>query len=689
MPQTPHPYSVYFRHASLFVAWILVICSTVAAYHSAFAQTAQAPVVFDLSSEADYKDLHAGVQYFEDADKTLHLGDVTSPNFEGKWKTFQRNSALSFGFTRSAYWLRFTVRNTTLPNYNNWLFEVAFPPLDSLDIYVPQADGSMHLFRTGDHVPFAEREIRFRTFLVPLALPDSLPKTVYVRVRTTSTMNLPFDIYTREATIEKGIASVLIFGIVLGIVIVLSLYNLVPYLVSREQIYLRYLIYMVGAVLFVFTFNGFSAEFLFPQSGFWLQYCTLFSIGLCFIGFTILIQELLSTKTFVPILHRILTGITFYWLAVMIAGLFADYLTVNIIQVTSFLPFLIFIAFVATRVQFKRKRESNYYLFVNLALYFSMFTAIVTTLSNLGIISNTALTRSSTQASLIVDALMFSLALAQRFQVLRLEKAQAQEETLLLQQNQNKMLQQAVDERTAELQQRNTQLAALNDEKTELMGIVAHDLKNPIGAMRSLADLVQSGYVELAEAPEITGKIVNTADRMLDLVTNLLDINRLEEGKMGFNTVAFDIAPLAAIIVEQYRAPAKEKHIMLHYSSEATYSVVSADEQATVQVLDNIISNAVKYSPHGKNIFLRIKSSNDAVRVEVQDEGPGISSQDMQKLFGKFARLSARPTGGEHSTGLGLSIVKKMVEAMNGRVWCESELGKGATFIVELPRSTS
>ena len=144
-----------------------------------------------------------------------------------------------------------------------------------------------------------------------------------------------------------------------------------------------------------------------------------------------------------------------------------------------------------------------------------------------------------------------------------------------------------------------------------------------------------------------------------------------------------------------------------------------------MQVLDNLISNAVKYSPHGKNVFVRVKSSSSSLvlgrednhssfvighwsggerqantlmtndqltndqwlRIEVQDEGLGISEDDMKKLFGKFARLSSRPTGGEHSTGLGLSIVKKMVEAMNGRVWCESEPGKGATFIVEMPKN--
>jgi signal transduction histidine kinase len=646
---------------------------------------AQTPALFNLESGIDNTELHAGVQFYKDAENTLRLKDVSSPHFDNKWTTFQRSTAMSFGFNRSAYWLRFTVRNRTLPNYNNWLFEVAFPPLDSLDIYVPQADGTMRLFHTGDHVPFYKREIRFRTFIVPLQLPDSLPKTVYVRVRTTSAMNLPLYIYTREAAIENGISSVLIFGVVIGIVIVLFLYNLVPYIVSREQIYLRYLIYMTGAVLFVFTFNGFTAQFIFTEGGFLLQYCTLFSMGLSFLGFTILIQELYQTKILVPRLHRILTGIMYFWIMTIVAGLFADYLTVNIVQVMSFLPFTVFLAFVSIKVQIKRKSEKTYYFFVNLALYFGVFTTIITMLSNLGIVSNTALTRSSTQAVIIMDALMFSLALAQRFQILRNEKLQAQEEILHLQRDQNMMLQRAVDERTAELQHRNTDLAALNNEKTELMGIVAHDLKNPIGTVLGLAELVHSGFVEAKETPEIIGQIISTANRMLGLVKNLLDVNQLESGGMQFRFVDFDIAPILESIIEQYQTQAAAKHITLLYSSEAAANPVFADEQAVIQVLDNLISNAVKYSPYGKNVVVSVTPTDATIRISVQDEGQGISPDDMKKLFGKFARLSAQPTGGEHSTGLGLSIVKKMVEAMNGKVWCESEVGRGATFIVELP----
>jgi signal transduction histidine kinase len=235
------------------------------------------------------------------------------------------------------------------------------------------------------------------------------------------------------------------------------------------------------------------------------------------------------------------------------------------------------------------------------------------------------------------------------------------------------------------LQEQNSELSALNLEKNELMGIVAHDLKNPIGAVIGLAELMVNGTIRQEVLVEAAKQIVGAGERMLALVTNVLDINRLEAGGMGFAIVELDILPVVEATYWQYQTAAEMKRITMHYQPMTTSAKVFADEQAMMQVLDNIISNAVKYSPHGKSIFIRVKSSLEAVRVEIQDEGEGISPNDMQKLFGKFARLSARPTGGEHSTGLGLSIVKKMVEAMNGKVWCESEVEKGATFIVELP----
>jgi signal transduction histidine kinase len=240
------------------------------------------------------------------------------------------------------------------------------------------------------------------------------------------------------------------------------------------------------------------------------------------------------------------------------------------------------------------------------------------------------------------------------------------------------------------LERQNEELTAVNNEKNEFLGVVAHDLKNPLSGIRGLADMIITleGLSNM-QKQEMLGAIVKSSERMFDLINNLLEVNSLERGGKQFYPVEIDLAFITQSVVADYRPRAALKDITLHYkAADSIGRRVFADEIATYQVMDNIISNAVKYSPHGKNVFVAVEHSSEShkfLRVCVRDEGEGISSDDMKRLFGKFARLSARPTGGEHSTGLGLSIVKKMVEAMNGTVWCESELGKGAAFFVELP----
>lgn len=148
-----------------------------------------------------------------------------------------------------------------------------------------------------------------------------------------------------------------------------------------------------------------------------------------------------------------------------------------------------------------------------------------------------------------------------------------------------------------------------------------------------------------------------------------------------------ELSGLLATVIEAQRPRAAAKQESIQFAHEPPLVSVLVDPIVMIQVLANLDSNAVKYSPPGKNICVDLKKVSGAVRCEVQDEGPGLSAEDQKKVFGKFACLSAKPTGGELATGLGLSIVKKMVEAMNGRVWCESEAGRGATFVVELPKA--
>jgi ligand-binding sensor domain-containing protein/signal transduction histidine kinase len=243
-----------------------------------------------------------------------------------------------------------------------------------------------------------------------------------------------------------------------------------------------------------------------------------------------------------------------------------------------------------------------------------------------------------------------------------------------------------------ELRGKNLQLEALHQEKNEFLGIVAHDLKNPLSSIALTASLIHT-YRQRHGAEwidEQMNKIEEMTGRMTSIITNLLDVNALESGNYNFHVEDFDIVPIVAMVVREYRSKSLSKNIGIIAELPPENTTLARADSAIVQgILDNLLSNAVKYSPHGKHVFVRVVSADAAVRIEVQDEGQGISEEDMKKLFGKFARLSAQPTGGEHSTGLGLSIVKKMVAAMQGKVWCESEVGRGATFIVELPKPQS
>jgi len=259
---------------------------------------------------------------------------------------------------------------------------------------------------------------------------------------------------------------------------------------------------------------------------------------------------------------------------------------------------------------------------------------------------------------------------------------------------QNRRLQKTVEERTAELQEKNVTLTEVNhklnmynSEKNEFLGIAAHDLKNPLGAIRGYAEMLEEDAEEISkdEVVDFAGRIKKSANLMFDLVSNLLDVNRIEQGQMSLDLKPCDLWDTVRQAVEGYQQRAHAKQIRLLFDDQTTAPLVMADAAQLVQIMDNLVSNAVKYSPSAKSVYVRVHQTGSSVRAEVKDEGPGISAEDQKRLFGKFARLSARPTAGEHSTGLGLAIVKRLVEAMNGKVWCESEPGQGAAFIVELP----
>ena len=255
---------------------------------------------------------------------------------------------------------------------------------------------------------------------------------------------------------------------------------------------------------------------------------------------------------------------------------------------------------------------------------------------------------------------------------------------------QSKRLQKAnrdIKNQKEQIVRKNNELTELNHEKNHLIGIIAHDLKNPLTSTISITEYLKNklGDNNHSEDFENVSFMLNALQRMNKMITKILDIGVIESKAINLQLEKTNLKKLIEVVNIHFKDHLKQKQLTLKLDVDDAFAMV--DPNYMIQVYENLVSNAIKYSPSNKNIWVRIWEEGEKIRSVVSDEGPGIPIEDQKKLFGKFQVLSTKPTGGEKSTGLGLSIVKKYIEAMKGKVWCESEPGKGAHFYIDLDKA--
>lgn len=230
-------------------------------------------------------------------------------------------------------------------------------------------------------------------------------------------------------------------------------------------------------------------------------------------------------------------------------------------------------------------------------------------------------------------------------------------------------------------------LLELNQLKNRFLGIAAHDMRNPLTIQKGFISLFSKGKLgELTEKQQEVMKILEEAcEAMLAMINDLLDVSAIESGKLDLTLQEVDLADFMARNQSANAILATAKSITLNL--DMPDNVVSAflDPKRITQVLNNLLSNAIKFSYPDSTITMGVRRISDGYEFFVQDQGQGIPTGDIPNLFTEFGKVSVQPTAGEHSTGLGLAIAKKMVDAHGGRVWVESEVGVGSTFGFVIP----
>lgn len=232
-----------------------------------------------------------------------------------------------------------------------------------------------------------------------------------------------------------------------------------------------------------------------------------------------------------------------------------------------------------------------------------------------------------------------------------------------------------------ELEERAQEMEQLNLEMKELIGMVSHDLKNPLANVISGLELITPELVQEPRAfEEITNMLEVSTSKMTKLIHSLLDAYTLENNVFVPKFEQVDIHDFVDEIVSSHRLDAARKNQSIFFEKSKDKIFVETDTQLLQQILDNLLSNAVKFTPKGERIEVRLDIHRAILGITVTNYGVGLTSRDLEQVFSKFAKLSTRPTGFEDSTGLGLSIVKSLVEILNGKISCRSEEGKSTTF---------
>lgn len=238
-----------------------------------------------------------------------------------------------------------------------------------------------------------------------------------------------------------------------------------------------------------------------------------------------------------------------------------------------------------------------------------------------------------------------------------------------------------------ELQKTNEELKKLNQQKNQFLGMAAHDLRNPLTVISGYSDMLIGipGEKTDEKLVKILQRIKSSSTMMLQLINDLLDISVIESGTVSLHLAPVDLPLLIQENLALLRNLANQKKIELKFSHPDSFPKVNCDANKVTQILNNLVSNAIKFSEVGSSIEIALTLSDKAAILSVKDFGMGLSDQAKERLFQPFSKSNSTGTAGEKGTGLGLAIVHKIVTEHKGKIWVESEAGKGATFYVALP----
>ncbi|MEA3640280.1 MAG: 7TM diverse intracellular signaling domain-containing protein [Lamprobacter sp.] len=607
-----------------------------------------------------------------------------------------RSEMDNLGFDRRVHWARLRIDNQ-LERPQTYYLELAYPLLDSVIAYIEGPDGVTR-YQTGDREPFATRPVIARNFLFPLELQPGQLLTLYLRVETTGSLNLPIDILSRNGAFERIATEYSVLALYYGALLMLVVYNIYHFWRLSDVNALYYAMFVSLYVAFQLTLNGIAFQFFWPESPWWGNVSLPFFLSAAYLAGIAFTRSILDTATNAPVIDRLLGGLRWFALAGMLLALLGPYEIAVRYAVALVFSVVLFIV-AGFKVSLQGFRPARYYSLGWMVLLGFM---VIYALNAFGLLPTNFVTIWATQIGSALDAVILAFAITDRFYLLEEERRELQTRYADAIAQSNLDLERRVQEGLKGLNETNLKLRAeaevrrraeekaeaANRAKSEFLANMSHEIRTPMNAIIGFIHLLESSALNSAQR-DYVAKAERAARVLMDLIRDLLDFSKIEAGRLELEHSVFSVTALVDEACDLVALSAVNKGLALEIEQQGSEDCwVFGDQARLRQVLVNLLNNAIKFTEAGK---VKLELSCEPLTpglvqlaMAVTDTGIGIRDDQREQLFRPFTQADASITRRFGGTGLGLAICRRLVNQMGGEIELSSQLGVGSRFAFSL-----
>lgn len=617
---------------------------------------------------------------FIDTSAAVTFEQVITPEFSD---SFSPRGNLKFGYLVSPIWLRLEIKNNT--HEKEWLLKIPAPFLEYLDFY-QETDSIWQHSRSGYYLRQSEREVSHTDHIFPIVFGRDSVSTVYLKITGLSPKTFTSYLQTKTVFEEDTRLLDLWYGAFFGTLLVMFLYNLFIYVSLRQVTYLLYIITLVCTFFIFASASGYAGKYLWPETPTLNFYFGRLSLGVQAIFLSIFTIAFLEVKRYSRVMYYVLSTLPVLGVVAIVLVATKVYTPAGNHTITLGTS-LFLLTGIVCRVN--GNKVATYYV-AAWAIYLTGGVAL--TLRNSGVFEFNFWTTHFAEIGAAMETSIIAFALGDRYRRYKNQVERAQREALRIQQEATEVLESKVRERTVELSRANEELKAnldtikkqaetIEHKNAELDAFfyrISHDLRAPISSLMGLEALVKKDVIDKT-ALQYFGMQHQQIVRLDSIIVGLINLAKLNNTDLPKERIDFE--KMVNDCIDSFRelpnfsAVTFHREIAPNLSFHSYWILVNA-------IVQNLVENAIKYSRE-TDPFVRIRISNEGheLTIEVEDNGQGIPAEHQAKIFEMFFRATENASG----TGLGLYILKRSVDRLQGKVTLASREGDGTRFTVLLP----